>query len=317
MLAIWMWYPVSAALLLFLQLIRPAVNRRRPATESGMMALGPMMKPPWLYQFSSISRPPPPGTTMRTVPCMSRSLTLCWSRRLCAPSFPPSVVSQSQLSVCCVVLCCAPRCQGLLPGSVAGQGGRTSGENRGGERGVMSSPKSGVSCAVSQSGNRDCVFAKMNHSTKKRRNHRDNTSFWSILSSKRILSLTKSLPLQINTFITCIYTCFITCMQFTALLKDEIIVIFFSWNANYSIVRYNLMLSDDTTPLGNSICSHRCYNVQTFIVYCAFVREWELCASFLSLKSREPQLCAVFKLSTRGRCWVIKYCFRNEAKQAF
>lgn len=110
MLAFWIWHPVSvvpALLLLFLLLIRPAVSRRRPATESSVMALGLMMKPPWLYQFSSISRSPPPslpppetsdgyGTLYESVASiMLKSAPLC-------SIFPPSVVSQSQLSVCCV-----------------------------------------------------------------------------------------------------------------------------------------------------------------------------------------------------------------------
>lgn len=88
---------------------RPAVNRRRPATESSVMALGLMMKPPWLYQFPPISRSPPPVPSLPPPAAAMRHGTLyesVASSMLKSPSlrsiFPPSVVSQSQLSVCCV-----------------------------------------------------------------------------------------------------------------------------------------------------------------------------------------------------------------------
>lgn len=49
---------------------RPAVNWRRPATESSVMALGLMMKPPWLLSIST--HQPLPATHTKPPPAWSR-----------------------------------------------------------------------------------------------------------------------------------------------------------------------------------------------------------------------------------------------------
>lgn len=101
-------------------LLWPAVTQKgRPAKRTNVMALGLIMKPPSLYQFPV----PPPRQPAQaepvtvTVPCMSRSLTVYWSRCLCAPSFPLRLwVGHS-----CQVLCLA-RCAAWVP-NVSGQRG--------------------------------------------------------------------------------------------------------------------------------------------------------------------------------------------------
>lgn len=63
--ALWMWYTVSVVPALFSlpQLIWPAVNRWIPATQNSVMALGLMMKPPWLCQFSLLTTLPSPNAS--------------------------------------------------------------------------------------------------------------------------------------------------------------------------------------------------------------------------------------------------------------
>lgn len=99
------------------------------------MALGLMMKPPWLYSFSSISHSPPPclslsRATTGTLPCTNQSLALCWSRRLCAPSLSPRFESVAAVSS---VPYCPPCCWGFQSGVVVQQGGRTSVETKAGQ----------------------------------------------------------------------------------------------------------------------------------------------------------------------------------------
>lgn len=83
------------------------------------------------YSFSSISHSPPlclslSWATTGTLPCKNRSLALCWSRRLCAPSLSPRFESVAAVSS-------VPCCWGFQSGVVVQQGGRTSVETKAGQ----------------------------------------------------------------------------------------------------------------------------------------------------------------------------------------
>lgn len=70
------------------------------------------------------------GTT-GTLPCMNRSLALCWSRCLCAPSLSPRFESVAAVSS---VACCPPCCWGFQSGVVVQRGGEGR-RGKGGARG--------------------------------------------------------------------------------------------------------------------------------------------------------------------------------------
>lgn len=85
----------------------------RPHRAASAVALGVMMKPPWLYQFPfplHPSLPFPSPAELIPLPCKSRSLTVCWSPCLCAPSFPPR---GWEWIAAVSALCCAPSCPRL------------------------------------------------------------------------------------------------------------------------------------------------------------------------------------------------------------
>lgn len=103
-----MWYTVSVVPALFSlpQLIWPAVNRWIPATQNSVMALGLMMKPPWLCQFSLLTTLPSPNASFARDDHGYRTLyesvanNMLKSVSLCSIFSP--LGCESQLSVGCV-----------------------------------------------------------------------------------------------------------------------------------------------------------------------------------------------------------------------
>ena len=106
------------------------------------------------YQFSSISRSPPPSLPIRLQPPPARYLV--WIGREHYVEVGVSVLHLCPLgceSVAAVsVLCCAPCCRGLQPGSGTGKGeGRAVRTGRGKGRAEQRHQKSGIArlCSVS------------------------------------------------------------------------------------------------------------------------------------------------------------------------